>query len=201
MNVLPYMEQGSPGWHRWRADGIGGSDIPIILGLKPDWKTRGDLLRLKINGADPTGETFAMRRGTRLEPVCRKLMEAKLGVPLTPVCVEQEAPNQWMKSSLDGSPPDFGFLLEIKAPNYVVHEGYLEGVIPEYYRAQCQWQALVSGVSWGFAASYNDGKRFAPPDQLAYVPFFTDPEYQAHIADEAERFWQEVLAGRAALRS
>lgn len=201
-----YQQQGTPAWKWWRAGGIGGSDVAAILGLCPEeWGvTRATLLREKITGAERE-TTFSMREGNRLEPVARELYALQFGCTATPVCVEHpEAP--WARCSLDGvchpRPKVAGsrsWVLEVKAPNFKVHDYALQGIVPEYYLVQCQWQLFVTGLDRCDFVSFNPRGRFPESQHLAVVTLTTDAEVQGRCLEAAEAFWAEVEAGRAAL--
>lgn len=203
--ILVRHEQGTPAWKRWRLDGLGGSDVAAVLGLSPFADaTRERLLHEKATGAERE-TNFEMRRGTRLEPVARELYALHADCDVDVVCVEHpDAP--WVRVSLDGlcRPRDRGdgpwapWVLELKCPNWKVHDLALAGLLPAYYRVQVQWQLLATGLDRCDYASFNDGRRFAPADQLAVVTVGADPEEQAALLEAGERFWAEVLAARDA---
>jgi putative phage-type endonuclease len=200
------LEQGSPAWKLWRRDGIGGSDLAAILGISPFADaTRAALLVEKVTGRERE-TNFSMRRGTRLEPVARELYARHAGCTALPVCVEHaDAP--YIRCSLDGlcaaHPRVAGsrqWVLELKCPNWKVHELALNGLVPDYYAVQCQWQLLCTGLDRCDFASFNDGGRFGPDEHLAVVTLTTDAEVQGRCLEAAEPFWAEVVAGRAAVR-
>lgn len=198
--------QGSPAWLQWRRHGLGGSDVATILGVAPfEDATVESLIREKVEGWEkPTN--FAMRRGTRLEPTARTLYEIATGCVAPPACVEHdELP--WARVSLDGlcrpahGDADDAWILELKVPNWKAHSQALAGVVPAYYRPQCQWQLYVTGLERLDYASYSGAERFAERDRLAIVPVEPDAEYQAEILAAAAAFWMRVEELRAAKRT
>ena len=195
------LVQRSPAWHRWRYAGLGASDIAAILGVSP-YTTRAEVLAEKsrpYGEGQPEGrvETFAMRRGNRMEPVARDLFERATGIPVQPCCVEHgEQP--YLRCSLDGLDFWGEILVEIKCPNVIDHEVALAGVVPVHYAPQVQYQLLVTGCERGYYASYSVTKRFTQSQQFALVEVCPDPEAMASIAEAAEAFWAEVVAARQA---
>lgn len=192
------LVQGSSEWLAWRRDGVGGSDVAALLGLSPfENATREHLLREKLVG-EQRETTFAMRRGSRLEPVVRSLFEKRVAGQFPPVCIEDEH-QPWARASLDGLAANGREILEIKCPAWDTHDWWLAGIVPDYYLAQIQWQLLVSGASVCHAVSFNNGQRFAAADHLAHVIVEADGEWQAKLLDAAESFWSEVRNARTAL--
>lgn len=137
------IEQGTPEWHAWRAEGIGGSDIATVMG-RNQYETPYKFFceRKKLIGQKK--ETRAMAEGKKQECFARKLFELKHGVKLTPGCYQNDN-YPFVRASLDGiswdektnvqikvmQPHNFDTLLETQAP-------------PEYMILQTQWEMLAS---------------------------------------------------------
>ena len=189
MRIIP-LQQGSAEWKRWRLDGIGGSDVACLtVGSPFDDATRENLLEEKVTGKERE-TNFAMRRGTALESQARFIWEQENGIAAPPCCVQHDDVD-WMRVSLDGLTADHSTILEIKAPNWMVHDYALNGLVPDYYAVQCQYQMLVTGVDRCVFLSFNNGKRFAEDQWNAAVELRPDAELQAWILDAAEAFWAE----------
>lgn len=203
---LVNLTQGSPEWKSWRRDGIGGSDIATIVGVAPfEDATRENLLREKAEGWErPTN--FAMRRGTRLEPVARFAYEQFRECAAPPVCVEMQGA-AWARVSLDGLcrfraiPCGVPWVLELKVPGWEAHDKALAGMVPDYYVPQCQWQMLVCGLFRLDYVSYSENQRFAEKDRLAIVTVWPDESLQSELREAAVRFWCDVEDRRAALKA
>lgn len=190
------LVQGSPAWLAWRNAGIGGSDVAAILGVSPfEDATRERLMEEKLYGRK-RDTNYAMRRGTSLEPVARKLFEQRTGLVWPPMCVEDEH-QTWAKASLDGINFEQQAIIEIKAPNWKVHDAWLLGLVPEYYAVQMQWNMLIAGVNKCHAVSFNNGSKFAEEDHLAYVIVEADAEIQGGLIDAATAFWDELQEKRS----
>lgn len=189
------LQQGTLEWREWRRGGIGGSDVAAILGLSPfENATRADLLREKVTGENRE-TNFGMRRGTRLEPIARRMFADRTGINWEPICGEDEH-LVWPKVSLDGINSDWSEIVEIKCANWQTHELWLHGFVPDYYLVQMQWQMMVVGCNRCHAVCFNNGSRFRPEDHLAYVVVEADGERAAELLEAAEAFWNEVCAAR-----
>jgi putative phage-type endonuclease len=204
--TLVNLNQGSPEWKAWRRDGIGGSDIATIMGVAPfKDATRENLLREKAEGWERP-PNFAMRRGTRLEPVARFAYEQFRECVAPPVCVEMQGAT-WARVSLDGLcryraiPCGVPWVLELKVPGWGAHDLALAGMVPDYYVPQCQWQLLVTGLFRLDYASYSENQRFAERDRLAVVTVWPDEATQSELLEQAVRFWLEVEDRRAKLKA
>lgn len=198
MKTFPF-HQGHPDWLAWRLGGIGGSDAGIILFGEMYGVTRADLLAEKVTGT--RRETnFAMRRGTRLEPVARGLYERCLGVVAKPLCVMHDSID-WLLASSDGlvAPPGVDpWVIEIKCPCWQDHETALYGYLPPKYVPQVQHVLFAMNLKRCDYVSYTENERFGPSQKLAVVTVQEDAEYQARLLEEEEKFWAQVLAGRVA---
>lgn len=187
------LQQGTLEWREWRRGGIGGSDVAAILGLSPfENATRADLLREKLTGAQRE-TNFSMRRGTRLEPIARRMFEELTGINWEPICGEDEHA-VWPKVSLDGINADWSEIVEIKCANWQTHEMWLHGFVPDYYLVQMQWQMMIVGCARCHAVCFNNAKQFPPSQHLAYTVVEADAERQAVLLEAAEEFWNEVLS-------
>lgn len=193
-----HLEQQSPAWHAWRSGGLGGSDVAAVMGLSP-YCSREKLLREKL-GLEVREENFAMRRGTRLEPVARIRVEKELRKAFVPWCVQHDDLD-WIRVSLDGLylPDDAeAEVLEIKCPSWQSHELALDGFVPDYYRVQCQYQLLATGLDVCHYASFSMHSRYAHDSklQLAIIKIRPDAELQAEILTAAEEFVAEWEAAK-----
>lgn len=198
------LPQGSPQWHQWRTNIIGGSDMGAIM-LGDAWPyedSRIDrVLHAKITRETKTETNFAMRRGTFLEPVARAEWEILHSAKAEPICVQHDDV-EWMGVSLDGLAQlrnGSGVILEIKAPKWTDHAGVIAGLVPEHYVPQVQYQLLVTGLDLLHFISITENKLFgASKDnpQVAMVEVRPDPEYQAEILDRGQAFWERVMEGR-----
>lgn len=86
-----------------RAEGLGASDIPTILGLNP-WGNVHDLYLAKTGRLEPTPETTdidAAEVGTHIESTIRTLAEKRLVAKLVKPTATFVAPNGIMRANVD----------------------------------------------------------------------------------------------------
>ena len=114
MPRIERLQQNTSEWLRWRQDGIGSSDAPVIMG-EAAFKTRRLLWAIKTGRARDLGGNAASRRGRALEQAARSAYERELGIQMEPLCLVHER-WEWMRASLDGLSFDGSTVLEIKCP-------------------------------------------------------------------------------------
>ena len=184
MPRIERLHQNTPEWHRWRTQGIGASDAPVIMGETP-FKTPRTLWSIKTGRMqeDPAGP--AARRGRDLERFARRTYERQTGIQMEPLCLVHDE-FQWMRASLDGLSFDGSTLLEIKCPLSLRDRASAqEGRIPSQYYAQLQHQLEVSGAQqahyWSFHGT--DG---------ILIEVRPDKEYAKRLVQAEAAFWQLV---------
>jgi putative phage-type endonuclease len=185
------LQQGSEHWRVWCQGGIGSSDAAAIMGVSP-WQTAWQLWKVLTRRAAAEPPTFAMRRGRRLEPLARRLYEARTGCLMEPCCVVNER-HDWLRASLDGLDLTGALVLEIKVPNVDAHRLALAGQVPDCYWPQVQHQLAVTGAPRLHYASYSENRLFDAAQRLAVVEVFPDAAYQAHLLHAEWCFWGRVL--------
>lgn len=186
------LVQGTAAWLAWRRCGIGGSDAATIVGVSPfEDATPRKLWRRRIGlDVEPTEDSFAMRRGRRLEPIARRLYERRTDNLVSAICCQHDQLD-WMRASLDGITLAGDLVVEIKAPNYKAHAQALAGEVPEYYWPQVQHQLAVSGACGADYVSYSEHKLYAgTPQELAIVPVLPDADYIGRLIVAEKEFWR-----------
>lgn len=198
------IAQNSVPWHEWRKGGVGGSEIPVILGISA-YKdaTVKRLVRQKLGLEQPTEFlNWAARRGQLLEPRARKLLAERLNVGIYVACVEHRT-HRHHRASLDGywsyGPDDETHICEIKALNHELHLLFGEVAdgerpvhdLPAHLLVQCQWQLYVSGADCCHFSCYSEKKGEAR--QLHTVRLRPEPVlWGVYLLPVVERFWQRV---------
>jgi putative phage-type endonuclease len=185
---MPRVErlmQGTPEWQRWRLQGIGASDAPVIMG-DSRYQNPRVLWTIKTGKAGDQSDSAAAQRGRDLEGLARQTYEALLGIQMEPLCVTHDS-RDWMRASLDGISFDSAVILEIKCPlSSRDHALAREGQIPPHYFAQLQHQLEVTGAEeahyWSFDG--NDG---------VLVRMRPEPEYIRRLVDAEAEFWRRVI--------
>jgi putative phage-type endonuclease len=193
--IVCNLQQNSPDWLVWRRGGIGGSDAPVIMGVSP-YATREQLLHEKVTGERRQSE-YRMRRGQNLEAVARGMYEIEMARPFPAACVIHSDCN-WLVASLDGLAD---WALEIKCWAWQKHSTVLAGLVPTEAWPQLQHNLLVTGLDRIDLVSYSQHSRYSERDQFVILPVYPDAEYQARLLEAEERFWEDVLDGRAKLEA
>lgn len=208
-------DQGSIGWHRWRRDGIGGSDAPALMGENP-WRSVKALFTEKVAPSrfGPAPETplpkpanadlfvtatrpplpdrsyrSATSRGTALEPYARDLYNAHVGGALTPMCLQSTA-RPWQRASLDGFCAATSRALEIKCGDKVYAHVEASGRVPAYYTGQLQQILAITGYPAIDFWVWLPGRT----PLLLTVP--REETYIAALTATGADFWARVLVAR-----
>ena len=77
MPRIERLQQNTPDWHRWRLQGLGASDAPVIMG-EAAFKTPRMLWSIKTGRAQEDAAGPAARRGRELERLARRTYERQL---------------------------------------------------------------------------------------------------------------------------
>lgn len=139
------IEAGSQEWHEWRAQGIGGSDAAVIVGVDP-YRNIVDLVKSK-RGVETIEENEAMRRGKLLEDPIRKAIEITTGRTVTGEECVNHPDIPWLRATLDGRFADTGEPVQIKthAAYPAVAEKYTDNTYPEHEYVQVAHEMVASG--------------------------------------------------------
>jgi putative phage-type endonuclease len=178
------LTQGSNGWALWRAQGIGSSDAPAIMGVSP-WSTALQLFELKTGKREPQATNAAMQRGSDLELYARREFEFEHGGDFPPAClIHPDYP--FLGASLDGWNPEQSTVVEIKCPGRADLELARNGKVPPKYLPQVMHLLLVSGADRCLYVTY---------DQDAGCISLTverDEPYIALLLEKEIAFWRCV---------
>jgi putative phage-type endonuclease len=188
MPRIERLHQNTPEWHRWRMQGIGASDAPVIMG-ETAFKTPRALWSIKTGRTAEGSAGPAARRGRELERFARRAYERQTGILVEPLCVVHKD-FEWMRASLDGLSFDGSTLVEIKCPLSLRDRASAqEGRIPYQYHAQLQHQLEVSGAEqahyWSFHGT--DG---------ILIEIHPDREYAKRLVEAESAFWELVKENR-----
>lgn len=171
-----------------RAYGVGGSDIPVILGLLEKYgKTRDGLLQVKagkIQAEEPPEEL--MYWGNVMEkPIIQRLKTVKgwsvkqsdtlfYTGNLVLLC----HPDGIIRKCTGKVGPG---MLEIKNSKFMGKDGPAD-----YHQAQLIWNIGIAGYTWGALAILVGGC------ELKVFEYDADPLLFAHMVTKATAFWNEV---------
>lgn len=140
---MSYKIQGSPEWLAFRKTRIGASDCATILGINP-WVTPYQLWERKLGLAPEEEENAAMSKGKALEPIALRKYQDMTGESFSPQVIESKD-IACMFASLDGLNADGTKAVEIKCSDKAYRDA-LNGIIPDYYKAQMMHQMIVTGI-------------------------------------------------------
>ncbi len=175
------LTQGTPAWHTWRKNIIGGSDASAVMGC--GFMTANQLYLNKLGLWEPV-TTARMTRGHELEAQAREICSDMLGMSLKPMCVEHDK-RSWQAASLDGIDDKHSVIVEIKTGGDAALERAKNGVIPDYHRCQIQHQLEVTGLDKCIYFFF-DGKNGYPID------VYRDTKYITQLNEAEERFWNNL---------
>jgi len=154
--------QGTSEWLDLRIGTISASEIGVWVTkekrTKTDEKAALNLICLKLaekSGEEmqPFYETWAVKRGSALEPEARKAYELESGNEVEEVGFIMHD-NGMMGVSPDGLTRNRKSGVEIKAPLPQTHVKYLlDGTLPEQYKAQCHMQMAI--CEWEYVDFYS----------------------------------------------
>jgi putative phage-type endonuclease len=172
-------------WLKNRRKSIGGSDMPIILGLSP-WKTPRELWQEKTSTDEPElTSNFAQARGIELEPEVRDLYERTYSLPM-PARSFAHLEIPYFTCSMDGWNNEEHVGIEIKCPGAEDHNSAKNGVVPEKYIAQIEWQYFVTNAKRIDYVSYSGSDMVVIP-----VPP-PSAEKKSYLMMKAAEFWHYV---------
>ena len=203
--------QNDADWLKWRCDGIGGSDVPIIMGLS-SYSTRKKLLMEKAKRLWKEQEyNYILELGHRAEEHQRKLLTVNSGVLFedkvvdNPVIESKVYP--WLRASLDGYVPRLlnnvvgtPYIWEHKLVGRKKYEKIQDGICPDDFFVQIQHQLFVSATRRCLlqATLLDKGQR-VNYKETAYLMIEKDIKQCKKQFDILKSFWNEVLALREQL--
>lgn len=174
-------------FHDLRKSGCGGSDVAVIMGTSP-YKSPYQLWMEKTGKVEPEDISNMphVRRGIVGEKTARMMLEAEYLKSFVPKFWEGELP--YYRCSDDGYNEDLNMFLEIKTMSEKNHKLVADGIIPEYYMAQVQWNLFVSKCKKALFVS------FRPEDGSMYkIEVYANPQMQQEIKDHVDYFWNEYV--------
>jgi putative phage-type endonuclease len=181
------LVQNTPGWMKWRSEGIGASDMAIILYLSP-WKLPYALWLQKTGQVvvkETKYEGDPRAHGHKLEDEARDLFIRRTGALYIPACFQSDE-RPYLRASLDAWDGSGG--AEVKCPTSDLDHRRTrnDGIIPEHYSTQMQTQMYVTGAKRWLFVSYYEG-------DLAIVQIDRDDSFINNVLlPGAEAFWERV---------
>ncbi|MGX7134341.1 YqaJ viral recombinase family protein [Enterococcus thailandicus] len=168
-----------------RTQYVGGSDVPVILGLSK-YKTQFELAKEKARIIQPEKSSNPyIQYGNKMEPLIREYINTLNSLNFHPdTFLDKE---NMIRSNVDGIDLDNHILLEIKT----------HGANPteKVYEAQMQLYFHQTGCDYGWLAMYHRPKDFDldfDRENLVIKEIERDPVYIEKILDSIETFWIRV---------
>lgn len=193
MKIISFSDgQSGEEWLTWKKNGIGASDISVIMGSNP-YSTRLQLWEKKCGFRQEDAMNSAMEHGIRTEDTVRQWVNQNYQLNLQPVCIEDEEKPHF-RASLDGYDFDQKVLVEIKCPisEKVLDAARLTQSVPDYWFDQVQWQIMMCKpqkamlVLWDFR--HNSG---------ICLDMFGNSTRIEDMRTNADKFWHNVQIGKA----
>ena len=164
---------------------VGGSDVPVILGLSK-YKTQYELAREKAGIVKPEQISNPyIQFGNRMEPVIREYINTMNSLKFTPATFLDS--DDFIRSNVDGYDDENKIVLEIKT----------HGANPteKVYEAQMQLYFYQTGCNYGWLAMYKRPKDFDLEFDVANLQVKEIERDEAaieKILDAIETFWIRV---------
>ena len=185
MPRIERLQQNTAEWHRWRQQGLGASDAPVIMG-EAAFKTPRMLWSIKTGRMQEEAPGPAARRGRELERLARRIYEQEVGIQMEPLCLVHDQ-LEWMRASLDGLSFDGSTGTRDQMPHKCarpVSRSTGKCASTVLRAAAARARGLGGGKEihyWSFDGSAGRLVRVCP-----------DREYQKRLLDAEAAFWQLV---------
>lgn len=179
-------------WLAERRKGIGGSDVPALLGLS-QYRSELDLYLDKIGKSTDEESGEAALWGTLLEdPVAREWARRE-GVTVRRVGTIAHVERDWQRTNVDravvGCPQHGRCFLEVKTRSAYVSDQWTD-VLPDDVEAQVQWSLAVTGLPAAHVAALIGGQR------LVSYTIEPDPVLMDQLTAIGARFWRDHVTAR-----
>lgn len=179
------LQKQDPNVTEKREQYVGGSDVPVILGLSK-YKTQYELAREKAGIVKPNQISNPyIQFGNRMEPVIREYINTMNSLKFTPATFLDS--DDFIRSNVDGYDDENKIVLEIKT----------HGANPteKIYEAQMQLYFYQSGCNYGWLAMYRRPTDFDLEFDVANLQVKEIERDEAaieKILDAIETFWIRV---------
>lgn len=184
------LAQGSEEWLSWRRNGIGASDIAVIMDSSP-YHTPLELWELKCGYREEDQMNAAMAHGVKNEDVARQWMNSMYELNLQPLCIEDNDRSEY-RASLDGYDRDKEVLVEIKCPvsEKTIENAHLTQSVPAHWIDQVQWQILLTRPKRAYLAVWDYRNK-----SCIVLEMFGHTKQLEEMKIKANKFWTGVKMG------
>lgn len=171
-----------------RMNAIGGSDIPVIMGISP-YKTPYKLYLEKTGQTVDDSENEAMYWGNVLEPVIREEFERRNNVKVETKETIVHPFYDFMRGNIDGFIPAWDAVLEIKTSSQFMDKNWGEDgsdTIPMQHLLQVAYYCMLTNAKSAYIAVLIGGNKYK---QYEYTRDF---DIENRIILAAKEFWDCV---------
>jgi len=175
------LEQDTPEWHQFRAQHIGASDAPVIMG-DSKYKSRQALWREKMGLGKDAVSSF-MQWGKDMEEKARQDFIDEMWIDV--VAAVFKIDGTIFSASLDGISQDRKTAVEIKCPGDATHAIALAGDVPPQYVAQLQHQMFVCELPFIYYMSWTT-------HSYKILKVERDEKYIEVLTQKELEFWEYV---------
>lgn len=172
-----------------RRKGIGGSDMPIILGLS-SYKTPYQLFLEKTGLIEDSYEENQLQYwGSRLEPIIREEFALRNKVEVETPKTLVHPFNDYLRANIDGFIPAWNAILEVKCSTQYMADLWGErgsNIIPVAYLIQVAHYCIVTNADCAYIAVLIGGHDYR---QYKYT---RDANLENMVTIAAANFWQAV---------
>ena len=180
-------------WLELRRSGIGGSDVPVLMGKSP-YRSICQLWEEKTGKApvEEKGNEFTYW-GTVMEPILRKEFTKRTGLYVRQkhaLIFHKKIP--YLFADLDGIATDETgerCIFEAKTASQYKAEQWEHGKVPQEYVLQVQHYLEVMGMRKAYVAALIGGNQFV------WRTIYRDEQLVSEILGQEKRFWDYVTAG------
>lgn len=210
------VKQGTPEWHRHRANTFNASDAPAMMGCSA-YKSRAELLREIATGEVKDVDAATQRRfddGHKFEALARMLAEKRIGDDLSPItAINDSFPlPRALGASFDGITMMFDADFEHKSMNDTIRAAQSAEQLPLMYRVQMEQQLMVCpylrrvmfmASKWNevisptpFFTVSEDGTKYFELIESREFWYVSDPALRAQIIEGWKRFAEDMEAAK-----
>lgn len=182
-------------WLKWRKNGIGSSDAPVIMGVSPH-KTILKLYDEKIDSEvnEDQSNNYIKNRGNEIEPKLRSYLECMLNEELKATRV-QDSQFSFLRASLDGRNVSGKVIAEFK----LVGKEFWTDRVPDKYYPQVMHELMVSGAEICYYVPYlydAENPNVFDPTRVKVITVRPDKDYFGVLLAEEIKFWDCVVSKR-----
>lgn len=167
---------------------IGGSDMPIIMGLS-SYKTPYQLYLEKTGISESSDQTEVQYWGHVIEPVIINEFAKRNDVQVKSCATIHHQEHDFLRANLDGFIPELNAVLEVKCSSFFMKDTWGDegsDYIPMTYLVQVAFYCAVANADCAYIAVLIGGNEYR---QYKYT---RDADIEKLIMDAAIEFWDRI---------